>query len=420
MIKLMDNLRYFLKEINLLREQFIKQAESQERFNIFTTLLSVDDEVYLHSRFISSLLDPKGTHNLGQLPLKLFLDAIHSNLIFSESVEVVPNNESKCEYKEIDILIRDYNSKSAIIIENKIGARDSNHEDRGQLEGYYQIILSDGFHPDNIEVYYLTTDRHEPSQESVCTNGNTPELAEKVRCIDYSREISFWLTSLTKEAYYKPYLRETISQYLNLIKEMTEDINIEERKELAAMVGKTDDNLYSAKLLIENFPHICWHTMDNFNHEMQEMLRQKKLDCISAPDENMITNIVHGGPKIRKENFFYDILDGNGLIWTLGCDYDDLDGFYLGLQKDENKKLSKEWKEKIREYVQSNDLPDSEGWYFWIYVNDHKGPTIYFWDFTYANTDTFDLISPAKRKCIIESIVNIMDAEMKAFNKASK
>ena len=36
---------------------------------------------------------------------------------------------------------------------------------------------------DNIDIYYLTLDQHEPSEESVSTSGKYPELAEKIRRI---------------------------------------------------------------------------------------------------------------------------------------------------------------------------------------------------------------------------------------------
>lgn len=400
----MDNLQYLLREINLLREQYLIRDESQEKFNVFTTLLSSFDEVCLHSRFISSLLDPEGPHELKKLPLELFLESVHSDMTFSDNVEVIPNNENWSEYKEIDILIRDVSSKTAVIVENKINASDSNHEDRGQLEGYYQTLLADGFRPENIEVYYLTTDRHEPSAESLCTNSKTPELSDKVRCIDYSREITLWLTKLSKEVYNKPFLRETITQYINLIKDMTEDINIEERKALAALVGKNDDNLYSTKLLIENFKHICWHTIDDFTHELTAEFKRMGTEVLSSPDEDIITDIVHGGPIKRKVSFFYELRDMSGFTWTLGCDYDDLGGFYIGLEKEKNDAIPAEKKEQIKEYAKKMDLDTNDSWFFWTYLADKNGPLIYFWDFTYANTDTFNLISPEKRNQIVKTI----------------
>jgi len=52
---------------------------------------------------------------------------------------------------------------SAVLIENKIDAPDSNHpespEPHGQSEGYYQNLLKDKFDREKTEVYYLTPDR---------------------------------------------------------------------------------------------------------------------------------------------------------------------------------------------------------------------------------------------------------------------
>lgn len=334
----MNNLHYFLKELNLLRQKYIITENSREKFNIFTTLLDpYNTERELHSRFISSILDPNGSHKMGDLPLRLFLEELGSHFQISKNTIVSPNNESWTEHSKIDILIIDRYSKNAIIIENKINAADSNHKDRGQLEGYYQQIISEGIPCGDIEVFYLTIDRHEPSQDSVNTNGNTPELANKVRCIDYATEIYSWLQKLAQQAYKHPYLRESINQYLNLIKNMTGNSEIEEKLELMALVGKNEDNLESARLLINNFDHICWHSIDCFNRELQESLANKNIRIIEAPESDIITNLVHGGPQKRKVYFYYTLEGKNGLVWTLQADYDNTNGFYIGLNKESNK-----------------------------------------------------------------------------------
>lgn len=101
----MDNLHYLLKEINLIREKYIALNEEKEHFNIFTTLRDQSEEVALHSRFLSSILDPHGLHGMGRLPLDLFLNALDSKLTFSDAVFVIPNHENWKEHHEIDILM---------------------------------------------------------------------------------------------------------------------------------------------------------------------------------------------------------------------------------------------------------------------------------------------------------------------------
>lgn len=411
----MNNLHYLLKEINLIRERYAALNEEKEHFNIFTTLRDQSEEVTLHSRFLSSILDPHGLHGMGRLPLDLFLNVLDSKLTFTNAVFVIPNHENWTEYHEIDILIRDNTNRSAIIVENKIYASDSNHEDRGQLEGYYQLIQKEGIPAENIEVYYLTLDRHEPSEESLNTNGMSPDLPNKVRCIDYATEIKSWMAEVAKEAYNKPFVRESVNQYINLISDMTGDVEIKERLDLLALIGKNEDNLNSTRLLLENYKHVCWHALDYFNNEFIAALEKAKLKVVESPSTDDITNLIHGGPKQRNISFYYAFEDNEGLVWQLRSE-NDVNGFYLGVSKELNPSMSKDVKVKCKEYAQSNGYESENNWVFWFYVsNSYSCPLLYLWDFAYPNTDTFDLMSPAKRKQIIDSYIKVIVEELKEF-----
>lgn len=415
----MNNLHYLLKEINLIRERYIALDGEKEHFNIFTTLRDQSEEVTLHSRFLSSILDPHGLHGMGHLPLDLFLNVLDSKLTFTDAVFVIPNHENWTEYHEIDILIRDNTNRSAIIVENKIFASDSNHEDRGQLEGYYQLIQKEGIPAENIEVYYLTLDRHEPSEESLNTNGMSPDLLDKVRCIDYATEIKSWMAEVAKEAYNKPFVRESVNQYINLISDMTGDVEVKERLDLLALIGKNEDNLNSTRLLLENYKHVCWHALDYFNNEFIAALEKAKLKVVESPSTDDITNLIHGGPKQRNISFYYAFEDNEGLVWQLRSE-NDVNGFYIGVSKELNPSMSKDIKAKCKDYAKSKGYECENNWIFWFYVsNSYSCPLLYLWDFAYPNTYTFDLMSPAKRKQIIDSYIKVIVEELRKFNRFS-
>ena len=265
------NIKYLLRDINIVRKKFEEREKNEDNFNMFTILRKVSDEVYLHSRFLSALLDPKGPHRLGTIFLNSFLDRIESDFEYDEkSLEVYPNNLNRSEYKEIDICFIDRIGKRAVMVENKIYHKDSNHEDKGQLENYYgKLIEEDKIPEDGIEVYYLTLDGHEPSEDSVKLSGKYPTLQDKVKCISYSVEILDWLRDLVKECYNKPSLRESVIQYIKLIESMTNnDLSLEEIKELSNLIGQNEDNIQSTKVLLDNFIHIKWHTIHDFWQEL--------------------------------------------------------------------------------------------------------------------------------------------------------
>ena len=138
------NLQFLLQRLDIVRDKISARNENKEKFNVFTCLMDSNDEVNLHSRFLSSLLDPQGSHGLGLAPIVLFLKSLNSSFQYNQdSLEVIPSSTNWCEYKEIDILLIDRKMNHAVIIENKINAYDSNHEKEGQLERYYRRIIEE-------------------------------------------------------------------------------------------------------------------------------------------------------------------------------------------------------------------------------------------------------------------------------------
>ena len=65
-----------VRDLQIRSEERLKAQH--RRFNLFTTLLSAGDEVRLHTRFLHELLNPAGTHDCGDLFLKLFFETLEN------------------------------------------------------------------------------------------------------------------------------------------------------------------------------------------------------------------------------------------------------------------------------------------------------------------------------------------------------
>ena len=399
------NLKMLLQRLDIVRDKIAARNEGKEKFNVFSCLLDSNDERYLHSRFISSLIDPRGFHGLKDVPLNRFVETLGSNFKYSaDNIEIYPSSSDWGEYKNIDILLIDRSSKHAIIVENKIYASDSNHEEEGQLERYYRrIIEEDGIPQENIEIYYLTMDGHEPSAESVSTSSKYKELPHIVHCITYGSEILKWLQQCMQIACDKPYIRETIAQYINLIKEMTNDTEVEDRLEIIKIIARNDDTLASAKLLFDNYKHVQWHTIFDLFNDFYVELERRGYTCISKVGNKMIDDIVHGGPQKRKQYPSFNIKDKNGIIITVACDYDDY--FYFGLKSNENKILDKE---KVKSIVCLNEkCYVDRKWLFNRYFDCPDDMAIDIWDF--SMNGTFRIINPNKRRETVKKYLDDME-----------
>jgi hypothetical protein len=181
-----------------------------EHFNIFQILGIGHLEVKTHSPILGELLNPKGRHGQGAAFLRLFLSKFKITDFDAESetatieLEYYGGQVTEKSGGRIDIVVKD-GKGSTILIENKIYAGDQENQMKRYRELYPKAHL-----------FYLTLDRHKPS------NLSEDEL-NRIQCerISYVEDILAWLNECRKEAACLPVVRETISQYIHLIKELT-------------------------------------------------------------------------------------------------------------------------------------------------------------------------------------------------------
>ena len=217
-------LREVLDQISNIQKHYDEISRIKgENFNIFEILGVWSNETRLHSAFLAELLNPNGTHGLGDAFLKHFIE------IISEEIEQLENGFYDTEGSSVQVEIdagkidKDYskggridivisnNSKQGIIIENKIYAQDQqnqisryNEYGKANFEGGYYIL-------------YLTLLGTPPNEKS--TGGLKP--SKDYFLISYSSTILKWLEICSKESTDQPVLRETIKQYATLLRRLT-------------------------------------------------------------------------------------------------------------------------------------------------------------------------------------------------------
>lgn len=211
------------------RERAAMLKATGERFNIFNVLRVRHLEVKTHSPMLGEVLDPQGSHDQGAVFLELFLKqfGVTPFAAAKATVELEYHAGEKTEKSggRIDILIRDGEGEM-IVIENKIYARDQEK----QMARYK--ALSEKAH-----VFYLTLDGRKPS-------GATEEELGGVQCISYKVEVLAWLKECRKEAALLPGLRETLTQYIRLIEELTEQSTTSRMNEkLIEEIVRDEDSL---------------------------------------------------------------------------------------------------------------------------------------------------------------------------------
>ncbi len=233
-----NNIEQLLNEVHTISESYERVAEATgENFNIFSIMRMESDEVKTHSRFIAELLNPKGRHGQKDKFLKFFLKIIDTIDFTTENVKVYVEYhvgkimDNKEEGGRLDILLK--NGKGNIImIENKIYADDQPN----------QLLRYQNAFP-NGKLLYLTLDGRESDQET--------SKQIKYQTISYRKQITDWLVECKKESADTPILRESVSQYINLIKKLThQNINTKMNQDLISKVLRDKNTFTSFKALV--------------------------------------------------------------------------------------------------------------------------------------------------------------------------
>tara|TARA_R110002033_G_scaffold66981_3_gene117968 strand:- start:15462 stop:16664 length:1203 start_codon:yes stop_codon:yes gene_type:complete len=208
------------KILGSVKQTLMHQAEiamlKGENFNVFSILKMESRENDTHSAFLGELLNPKGSHNFGNVFLQLFLNQIDNTSLDVNNATVVleysigANDHVNMTGGRVDIYIKD-SSGNTICIENKIYASDQPN----QLKRYVNYNNAKN------TVYYLTLNGEDATKES------KKDLLIDVdyTCLSYHTNIIEWLEACCKEVTDQPIIRESIKQYIILLKKLTNQLS---------------------------------------------------------------------------------------------------------------------------------------------------------------------------------------------------
>lgn len=248
--------KQLLNQVKIITNAYeIVKKNTGEDFNLFQILGMETAEVKTHSKFLAELLNPDGSHLQGDIFLSLFINYLnefdesnkdHKEYLFGDDkIKLIPNKakiviekfigkKTDTEGGRIDMTIEDSENR-IICIENKIYA----------VEQDKQLLRYSNFANKYKEFHLIF----------LTLNGNKCSILNedegKVYSISYKKHIVEWLELCKKEAVSLPILRETIGQYVNLIKKLThQTTNIKMKKDIQKLI---ENNIEESKLIRENY-----------------------------------------------------------------------------------------------------------------------------------------------------------------------
>jgi hypothetical protein len=373
----MINFELLLVQISNVRKRYEDIYKfSGEKFNIFNILNLSRNEIS-HSRIIEELLNPNGTHGKDNKFLELFLKCIgikdfSINNVITETEKFIGYiSDDYASGGRIDIVITNEKSEQ-IVIENKIDAAD----------GFKQLIR---YHKDRkAHLFYLTLYGRNPSEYSTGENTDIP-----YKTISYEKDILDWLKLCKKESIDNPILRETLTQYIVLIEQLTGQARSKEMQEEYLDIIVKDAGNLSAAFYISN----------NINDIKLKVIKDKFIPLI----EDLVKNEL--GLEIKINLSCSDNKAGFSIMkreWKkckieFGFDNSDFKNMFYGFS---GKDISLE----LDNYFRSLNYKSDKGWPLFQYMDNYKDWDEEFFKELYSNSSNISNVFENKIKELLKIV----------------
>jgi len=271
----MKKITILLKNVLTLVDKYdAENKKSGESFNIFSIMKMEYNEVKTHSSIIGEFLNPKGSHGLKDVPLKLFIKEIKKNLdntsVYIDKLELDTNsskviieeyigeiNEDKTAGGRIDIVVKDMEGK-VIAIENKIHAKEQEN----------QLLRYKNEYQDGCTIY-LTLYGKESDYESE----KFPKIikGEDYLTCSYHINILNWLNDLLEQEMPER-IRQVVNQYLGLVKKITnQTINVKMKKQIKVEIKQ---NFLAASEIFKNFKESRYDIISELFEEVAKKINE--------------------------------------------------------------------------------------------------------------------------------------------------
>ena len=388
-------LQSLLNQISVIidKERSLKQRkyDSGETFNVFEVLRLQRDEVRLHSSFIAALLDPKGPHGLKTKLLESFLQAMKADDILLDLDTVHVEREmfigqitkSGEEGGRMDIVLMDKH-KNAIVIENKIDARDQPK----------QLLRYDNYCKKRFKkyrIYYLTKWGVAPSGES-CGGKEFDYWTAS-----YNEDSLSWLDDCTVISEKVRPVNETIKQYRTNLVEILNIMSQNSEKELLSVATK-DENIESTLAILENQFLIGRKIRFDFLQKLIALAEKYRFEG----DKDAIEDLAD----LKKYSYLClsSPSRSNHFAVYIGDDTPS-NGFWFSIQATTKRKVSKEALQKLEQQWGTQDPKRKKidypyGWdYFWSESGEEGSGQWWKWD----DTETLRAMTDGRLLAFIEN-----------------
>ena len=377
MIKDIKNLLNQVAIINKKNEEILDATGG--RFNMFK-ICGVNHIEPTHSAIIAEFLNPNGTHGLKSKLLECFIEMLGDkfNIKDFKPSRASVETEHYTGDGRIDVLIED-NQNKAIIIENKINAGDQ-PEQLKRYSRYAQKYIND------CQILYLTLDGKEVSVQSGEGVNYLP--------ISYEKDIINWLERCVSIATRYPIVRETIIQYINHLKQLTnQDMSTKNEEEIKEVLSKIE-NLRAAKAICQNYL-ATFETLAKkyFNPKMEEFAKEKGLEYYyETSDEPFI-------------KFYLTKSDWKGKFKILFTNEENKCEYGLFYNFPDEYSVSDEISEKLHENLRKKTGESFKKARLWPFYSQFSELNLDAWESDIINSDKF--FNDCKEK--IETLLDAME-----------